>query len=96
MADRTSGRIPEPVAGFWRPGMASIHVCSEDQIHNPIHWECVISSGPPGSNFLWMNGELYDPETADLTIRELEEVRFEFEGEADERQEMEMREFEGP
>ena len=80
------------VARFWRPGMVSIRVCSEDQIHNPVNWEGVISAGPPGSNFLWMNGEFYDPETANLTVRELEDMRFEFEDERQDREAMEWQE----
>ena len=68
--------------------LVSVRFCTTEQIQNPASWPGVISSRP-GSNFWWCDGEPYDPETAEMTLRELDDVRFEFEDEADERRQME-------
>lgn len=82
-------QVSQPLeAGFKRLDMVAVWFCTADQIHNPVNWPGVISSRP-GSNFWWKDGEPYDPETADMTALELAEARFEFEDDADERQQME-------
>ena len=75
--------MSEPEAGFSPRGSVVVYVCTADDICNPISWPGVISAGPPGTNFWWKDGRLYDPETDGLTRRELEEMRFEFRDEAE-------------
>lgn len=76
--------MSQPEAGFSPRGSVIIYTCAAADIHNPANWPGVVSFPPGIGNGLAMcDGRVIDYELEGFTQRDLDEMRFEFDDEAE-------------